>query len=217
MTLAVVALAVIAPAVSNDAPCQGNSSALESAFATAVVDSLIAEADVHWHRGDYGRAARAELLATDLEPSYIDGYTNAAWLAWSWAASMQAQAICERLIARNPNSPDAFFEAATQCKLRGDLGRAELLYRRAHELEPDSRLTMAELAGLLRRRGAWAEAADVYRKILELYPNDEPALRYLQRYEATGTMERPDAGPPPPQRGGPRAVPRMVLPRGQRA
>ncbi len=170
----------------------------EAALAASVVDALILQSDVDWHRGDYHRASKGLLAASYLDAAYIDGQVSAAWLAWSWGASAVAVRILERVVILNPDDPYALHESAVQAEMQGEVDRAIAWETRAHEADPEDALIGITLAGFLRGQERWAEAAEVYRDVLEANPGNHSAIRYLERYEAHGHMRaEPESEPEP--------------------
>jgi len=199
-----LALTLVGPA--------GQESALEAVLREGLVNALISESDLHWHRGDYGRAAVATVLASELAGDYARGYLDAAWLAWSWGCRDAGAALLDHAAARFPEAPGFWQEGGTLARMWGEPERALAFLRRAYELAPEDRINCAELAAQLRRAHEWAGAAEVYQTLLKHHPGDGVAMMYLERYRVQGDMlprdvEEPE-GPPPnaptgPMRTGP--------------
>ncbi|MBD3174601.1 MAG: hypothetical protein GF320_05450 [Armatimonadia bacterium] len=161
---------------------------LDSALGATVVDGLTFESDIQWHRGDYARAGMARLLGAELlEDDYI-AYVDAAWLAWSWEHTDLGRLVCRRALEMNPSSAPAAYEVAVLVELWGDDAWSLRLLRRAHELDPQDRLTAVALGAALRELGRWDDAAKVYRALKEHHPDYPSADRFLDRYEAWGHM-----------------------------
>ncbi len=163
-------------------------SALDEALAATVADGLILQSDVDWHRGDYGRAARALLLDTSFDPDNVSSWVGAAWLVWSWGATPASLAILDHMIEVTGDNETALSEAASLADLQGDTERTLRWAREAYRLEPGDPLNAVRLGSVLRKREQWAEAAEVYRQLLERVPDHPSALRFLGRYERTGRM-----------------------------
>jgi hypothetical protein len=193
----IIALCLMGPPA--DAPA-ADATALDSALAGAVVDCLVLQSDVEWHRGDYRRAGRALWLTASFDPSDADAWTGASWLFWSWGAKRAPIAILDRMVEAVPGNSDAFREAGQLVRLQGDEERCLRWMREAHRLAPDDTLASIVLGASLRKHKLWDEAAEAYRSVLLREPGHQTALRFLDRYERTGTMA---ATPPPAGQGAP--------------
>jgi len=186
-------------------------SPLEAVLQDGLVDALISESDLHWHRGDYCRAAAATALASELAGNFARGYVDAAWLAWNWGCRDAGAALLDLAVARFPSNADLWQEGGTLARMWGEPERAQAFLRRAYELAPEDRNTCAELAAQLRRRLDWEGAAEVYRTLLRHHPDDAVATMYLERYQVRGDMLPADV--PEPQ-GAPPDAPGRPVPTG---
>jgi tetratricopeptide (TPR) repeat protein len=187
------ALLWTAPATAQPAP-----GTLDAALESTVADGLMRQSDIDWHRGDYGRAARALLIDTEFDPTNVDAWAGASWLVWSWGAKESGIAILDRMTERLPDDPGALVEAGELARLQGDLGRATRWLRESFRLDPTSELTCIRLGGILRKQALWEEAATVYRALLEHHARHPSALRFLERFERKGNM-LPDEAPATPE------------------
>ncbi len=180
----------------------GGIAAAREALTLTVVDSLILQSDVDWHRGDYYRASKASLVGAILDPTFSDGMVNAAWLTWSWGAKDLALRILDELARTNADNSAALHEAAVQAEMQGDRKRAIAWESQAHALEPEDALIGITLAGFYRDEERWEEAAAVYRDVLQWHPGHPSATRYLERYEVHGHMRaEPQPTSDQPQEG----------------
>ncbi len=68
------------------------------------VDYLIAETDWWWHAGDYPQIIRGLETAIWLDPTYAEGFANAAYLYWSLGRTTEAIATYRRAVVTNPES-----------------------------------------------------------------------------------------------------------------
>jgi tetratricopeptide (TPR) repeat protein len=212
------ALLWVGPAVAQSPP-----GTLDAALESTVADGLMLQSDVDWHRGDYGRAARALLIDTEFDPANVEAWAGASWLVWSWGAKESGLAILDRMVERLPDDPSALLEAGELARVQGDMDRATRWLRQAFVLDPTSEIACTRLGAALRKQQQWDEAAKVYRTLLEHHPKHPSALRFLERFERRGDM-LPDGPPAPPESGpggnggppgpgprpGPRQAPRSV-------
>jgi len=74
------------------------------------VNYLVGETDWWWHAGDYPQIIRGLETAVWLDPSYVEGFANAAYLYWSLGRNTEAIATYRRNVYLNPDSPDAQWE-----------------------------------------------------------------------------------------------------------
>jgi tetratricopeptide (TPR) repeat protein len=91
------------------------------------------------------------------------------------------------LEAVNPRINDAY-----RAYQRGDLGRADHLYRAVLSQEPDQRDALLGLAALALRTGRTGDAARYYRRLIEINPRDgvaQAALAALPGDQEAGASE----------------------------
>ncbi len=65
--------------------------------------------DHYFHTGAWDRTVAALERVIRLAPEAVDAYANAAWLLWSTNKTEQALAYYHRLIANNPDNPEAYY------------------------------------------------------------------------------------------------------------
>jgi TolB-like protein/Tfp pilus assembly protein PilF len=122
-------------------------------------------------REGHARARAAVDRALSLEPALADAHTQLAWIAifheWDWAAAERALARAQELA---PGSASVIRLSGVLASVRGRLGDAIALYRRALEQDPLSAAAYHSLGLALHSMGDYASAEDAYRKALELVP-----------------------------------------------
>lgn len=182
---------------------QSPNTALCQALHSSLVDGVMFESDIHWHRGDYARAGMARLLGGDLTLGDTVAYTDSAWLAWSWGHTDLGRAVCRRALAVNPDDPGAAYEVAALVRLWGDVEWSLELLQRAHRGDPGDSVTALALGAALRARERWSEAAAVYRVLEAHHPGDPSAARFLQRYDEWGHMRPAEQAPDAPNEAAP--------------
>lgn len=74
------------------------------------------------------------------------------------------------------NSADRLGKAGDNAVRRGDLAAATIFYRQADAADPNRDTSLRSLAATLHRLGAFGEAADTWKAVLERKPGDADAL-----------------------------------------
>jgi serine/threonine-protein kinase len=131
------------------------------------------------------------LRALELEESLAEAHASLGfirlWFDWDWPGAEQA---FRRAIELNPHYATAHQWFGIYLELMGRLEEALVEFRRAHELDPQSLIIPAALAGTLLREGKWEEALKLYQSIQARDPDFQPALwgevdvlEYQKNYE----------------------------------
>jgi len=76
----------------------------------ALINYLVGETDWWWHAGDYPQIIRALETAVWLDPSWSEGFANAAYLYWSLGRNTEALATYHKNVQLNPRDWGAHFE-----------------------------------------------------------------------------------------------------------
>lgn len=102
--------------------------------------------------------------------------------------------LYDEAIKAMPEFPEAEYQRGTACLALGDQALAEKSFRRAIELRSDWTLPMTSLGSLLVRKGAYAEAESILKKVIALEPQNPPALvawidLKLKTRASTATLE----------------------------
>jgi tetratricopeptide (TPR) repeat protein len=84
----------------------------------------------------------------------------------------EADAICRRILAENPNNPDALHVLGVIASQRGQLPEAQTLFMRAIALAPRSADYHNNFAVVLEKLGKFDEAERAYRTAVSLRPQD---------------------------------------------
>jgi CRISPR-associated protein Csy1 len=143
--------------------------ALQSAFPAALhrLGILLAES------GDAPRALAAFERVVALEPANARAFNNLGNALRTLGRTDEARQAFERAVALRPDYELAIANLAVSWRDAGDEGRAETLLRAALSRpadKPPLRALVVALAGLLRERGELDEAESLYRRSIELAP-----------------------------------------------
>lgn len=137
-------------------------------------------ADTDFHAGEFLKAADAMERIIVLDPHDVDAYANAAWLAWSAGQTERAKRTCDHLLAANPDSQDACFEAGVfYMRIKDDATAVHWFGEAiAHGLTPPRSHFYGHA---LTRLGRTADALAFWRKLLADHPTDDVAKREIEQ------------------------------------
>ncbi len=133
-------------------------------------------------------AAALELLQREIVMA-PDAWSLRLYEARTLASTGQVGLALERaqtLLAERPEDADAIYLRGALRIGTGDLAGAEADLRRALEMAPSHTAALSDLATLLAHGGRHQQAADLYRRLLQLRPGDPAAVEGLRRSSADG-------------------------------
>lgn len=191
--------AMLAPLAAGPAPVPGpTEKAAEAGIAVVrdmIVDALYLTADEYWHAGDLEAVIPIMREVLELDPQYADAWGTAAWVSMRLGKTEQARRFWEEGMKANPQDYALPMELAlwyyTYNKDTRDLEKALVYLKRAAELPSPVRVKATYAHGL-ERAGKYKEAAQEWRKILKLAPNDRLAQRALKKLLAAGKIYEND-------------------------
>jgi tetratricopeptide (TPR) repeat protein len=154
-------------------------------------DAFITEGDWWWHKGEYDQVVRANQVATFLEPSAVEQYTNSAWLLWSMGRHAEAIDEYHRCIQANPRNPHGYFYLGEYYLQHRQPAAAETYLRRAASLAPHDAVARRALAHCLEKQGKLAEALDQWNTILRDNPTDGAAIMNRDRVQSALKTKSP--------------------------
>ena len=144
---------------------------------------LIGETDWWWHAGRYEQIIRGNETIVWLDPTWLEGLTNSAYLYWSLERDVEALATYRRAVAMHPDSWESHFELGFfyfNVKERYMDAAAE--FQRSRELGcPPDKARMH--AHALEKAGRTQEALEVWRDLVAKTPDDLVARHNLRRME----------------------------------
>lgn len=145
---------------------------------------LVGETDWWWHAGHYEQIIRGNETIVWLDPTYLEGLTNAAYLYWSLERDVEALATYRRAVSMHPDNWQAHFELGffyfnAQKRYKDAIPEFE----RARELGcPPTQARMH--AHALEQAGHPEKALEVWRVLVEKNPSDGVARQNMQRLDA---------------------------------
>ena len=145
---------------------------------------LIGETDWWWHAGHYEQVLRGQETIVWLDPTWLDGLTNAGYLYWSLERDGEALATYRRAVAMHPDRWESHFELGFfYFNAQRRFAEAVPEFARARELGcPPVQARMH--AHALEDAGRNAEALEVWRELLANTPDDGVVRGNVQRLEA---------------------------------
>jgi len=148
------------------------------------VNYLIGETDWWWHAGDYPQILRGLETAVRLDPTYVEGFSNAAYLYWSLGRNTEAIATYRKNVHLNPDSPDANWELGFYYfNAQKRYEEAIPVLRRAWELgcRPEDAHVLAHA---LENVGRTREALELWREFARAQPDSGVVRLNIERLEA---------------------------------
>ena len=148
------------------------------------VNYLIGETDWWWHAGDYPQILRGLETAVWLDPSYVEGFSNAAYLYWSLGRNTEAIATYRKNVHLNPDDCDAQWELGFYYfNAQKRYEDAIPLLRRAWELgcRPEDAHVLAHA---LEHSGRTREALELWREFARTEPDSGVVRLNIERLEA---------------------------------
>lgn len=145
-----------------------------------VSSAYVVEGDLWWHRGNYDQSIRCQWTALFFDPTYVDLYTNIAWLQWSMDRHQEAIRTYKQCIAANPQDWEAYQALGNYyiTHQQKELG-AQFLQKAADLGSPP--IPRRVLGHTYRDLGQAEKAKQVWQDILKMDPNDPIAKRELER------------------------------------
>ncbi len=147
-----------------------------------LTDILWIGIDGYWHEGDWNSSLRLCKEIVQIDPHFVEAYTNGAYLLWNQNRDKEAIAMYEQGIAANPESPDLYFDFGFFYRDRKNYDKAIRFFRQAVKYgAPATQQHM--LAATLEEAGKKQEALEEWRNILKRFPDDGVAPRKIERLE----------------------------------
>jgi tetratricopeptide (TPR) repeat protein len=162
-------------------PLPGNAIAkIEERFLDAY--SFLRAGMANERTGNYAGAVRAYERGLLVAPDNVELLNAAGFALFQQGESQKATAALEKALAVDPKHWKAHNNMALAAIDLGELELAEAHYRESLAIEPQPAI-YNDLGFVLERQGLAEEAAELYRKSLELDPGSAPAHYNLGAYE----------------------------------
>ena len=145
-----------------------------------LTDILWVGIDGYWHVGDWPSCLGLCTDIIDIDPQFVEAYTNAAYLLWNNDRDEEAIAMYQRGLAANPDASELYFDFGFFYRDRKQYDAAIKQFRLAVE-RGATRAQHHLLANTLEEAGRKKEALAEWGAILQRYPDDQIAKRKLAR------------------------------------
>ncbi|HCF27154.1 MAG TPA: chemotaxis protein CheR [Cyanobacteria bacterium UBA11049] len=168
-------------------PTQGRSLSQNPAPETAY-QSVLKQAEIFFHSGEYARAIQAAKQVILLQPKHFDAYflTAQAWA--NLGESEQAIQYCQQALQVDNLSEKAYYLLAHIAEEKGDKEQAKALFKKIIYLTPSSIGAYLEISSIYAKEGDIDRAKKMLNTALELL-NNLSAEEYVESYHKITASE----------------------------
>lgn len=147
------------------------------------VDYLWERSDDCWHEGEYEYCIKINRLIVILDPSFVEAYLTAAWLADSLGRENEAKGWLEEAVEKAPGW-ESFSDLGLFYLNRKDYAKAEENYKKAcREYSPPA-YVWRMYAHSLRHQGKLTEAIEVLEETAKKFPDDLITKHLLEKFKS---------------------------------
>lgn len=173
----------VAPEAAQPSP---PAAAKRPAVDATALDAVMRQADAAYARGDQREALKYLQQAVALNPEDAELKMTLGSLHYQLGEWRQSFQVFGRLVQAQPNNPDLLVRFAAAAESCEDIETFEASLGRALQLAPEHTDALKLLADLNLKTGRYADAAQVYGRLLKKTPNNIGVLLPLGRclYEA---------------------------------
>jgi predicted TPR repeat methyltransferase len=178
----------------------GDHAAAEAGYRRYLADHPRSASALHFlgllrnHQGRNGEAIPLMAQALELEPGYVDAWSNLGIAYHQERELEQAEKCYRRALELNPDFANAWANLGTTLRAREANEEAVQAWQRALELSPRMRSVAIPLGQLLYRLDRLGDALDFYRRWHELDPEDPIPVHMLAALGGVGRPERASDG-----------------------
>ena len=146
----------------------------------AELDRLYRLSDKHFHEGDYFASINCHRQTIAIDPTFVESYTNSAWLLWSMGRELAALSLLERGRERNPDEYELHFDIGFYHYQAKRYGFAAKEFARAADCECPQHVHRM-LAHAREKKGDLPGALRVWQDLHEEHPDDAVVERHRKR------------------------------------
>ncbi len=147
-----------------------------------LTDMLWLKTEDYWHEGEWEEAIRLCRQIVQVDPTFVEAYTGAAWMLWSMDRDAEAIELYQAGIRNNPKSYEVHHEYGMYFRYRQKWEEAAEQFRISVELGAPKAFQHM-LPNALERGGHKTEALVEWREILKRFPDDPIAKQHIERLE----------------------------------
>lgn len=165
-----------------------------------LTDMLWLKTEDYWHEGEWDEAIRLCRQIVQVDPTFVEAYTGAAWMLWSMDRDPEAIELYEAGIRNNPKSYEVHHEYGMYFRYRQKWEQATEQFRKSVELGAPKAFQHM-LPNALENGGHKREALEEWRAILRRFPDDAVAKKHIARLEQELTGQGSSQNPPQNRKG----------------
>lgn len=158
----------------------------------SVVDYMFRRSDEAFHDGDYPRAIGLHRAIVALDPSEMESWSIGAWLMWSLGNKEEALAFVADGLKANPGDPEMWDIAGQHYDLQKRVAESENAFSKAVELsgKDADQMLRRRYAHSAEHNGNWTKSAEIWRALVQEFPNDSVNRNNLVRVERTIAQQK---------------------------
>jgi Tfp pilus assembly protein PilF len=170
---------------------------------SAVGDQIFAATDHYWHHGDYYRIVALNRVCVEIDPTWVDAYSNSVWLLWSMGDNLAADRFLEYGVQQRPHMPQLQYELGWHF-YNTKRYSAALPHLQAAAASPvATAIVLKTLAHCYARAGKTAESVATWQTEVNRFPGDPAGPHNLQEMQAKLRAEQAGAGKQAPKTAAP--------------
>lgn len=146
-----------------------------------LTELLNEESDNFFHQGNYDRAIAALQMVTDLDPTDVQAYGDAAWLMDSRGRKADAIAMLSKGISANPDTYEIFADLGHLYYDDKNYSQAALYFAQAAARPDCPEILWHMLAHSYERSGDLKKSIETWQHALTLEPGDAVVTSNLKR------------------------------------
>jgi len=153
-----------------------------------LLDLLALSIDSHWHVGEWEDCIRLCRQSVEVDPHFVQGYTDGAWVLANLNRDGEAIAFYQQGIEANPDQSEIYQQFGLFYHRRHRYNEAVEQFRKAVEHNAP-RAWQHMYPSTLELAGRKQEALDEWRALLRRFPGDDVAKMRIERLEKELTGE----------------------------
>lgn len=159
------------------------------------IQRLIKQADVYWHRGDYPSVAEMNRIILELDPHFVEAWSNLGWILW---AGLNDEAEAEKILLQglklNPRRYEMYYEIGFFYYRRKEYSKALKYLKQSVQFSPPP-VVWNLYAHSLEKSGNPSQAAAIWRWMAKHFPNFPLSRVNLDRLKRHNLIKAEEANP----------------------